>query len=81
MRSMCSSCLLGILIPRERARGHVEAAEELLEQAREELGRGDGGQAAEKLLGAAALAVKAYAYWRESRRLVSHRGLWGSRRR
>ncbi len=26
--------------------------------------------------GAAALAVKAYAYWKEGRRLVSHRELW-----
>ena len=33
-------------------------------------------QAAEKAWGAAALAVKAYAMWREERRLASHGELW-----
>ncbi len=33
-------------------------------------------RAAEKLWGAAALAVKAYAQWREGRRLASHEELW-----
>ncbi len=69
------------LDPRDRARDYIEAAMELLEQAREELGRGDVRQAAEKLWGAAALAVKAYAYWREGRRLTSHRELWEYKRR
>ncbi len=64
------------LDPPGRAREYIEAARGLLEQAREELERGDARQAAEKLWGAAALAVKAYAYWREGRRLSSHRELW-----
>ncbi len=46
------------------------------ERAREELNKGDLRQAAEKLWGATALAVKAYAAWREGRRPASHRELW-----
>jgi hypothetical protein len=38
-------------------------------------------QAAKKLWGAAALSIKAYAYWRENRRLSSHRELWEYKRR
>ncbi len=53
------------LDPKDRAVEHVEAAKELLRDAREELEKGDARQAAEKLWGAGALAVKAYAYWRE----------------
>ena len=64
------------LDPAERIREYVEAAQDLLDQAREELGKGDVRQAAEKAWGAAALAVKAYAMWREGRRLTSHRELW-----
>ncbi|ABM80532.1 PaREP1 family protein [Hyperthermus butylicus] len=64
------------LDPTERAREYVEAAHDLLDQAREELGRGDVRQAAEKAWGAAALAVKAYAEWKEGRRLTSHGELW-----
>ena len=64
------------LDPPERAREYAEAASELLEQAREELVRGDTRQAAEKLWGAAALAVKAYASWRDGKRLTSHGELW-----
>lgn len=64
------------LDPEEKAREYIDAALELLREAREELGRGDARQAAEKLWGAAALAVKAYAYLREGRRLASHRELW-----
>ena len=64
------------LDPRERAREYAEAAWELLEEAREELGRGNLRQATEKTWGAAALAVKAYAYWREGKRLASHGELW-----
>jgi len=64
------------LDPSERAREYIKAARGLLEQAREELKRGDIRQAAEKLWGATALAVKAYAEWREGRRLASHRELW-----
>ena len=64
------------LDPPEKAKEYVEAARELLEQAREELKRGDIRQAAEKAWGAATLAVKAYAAWREGRRLTSHGELW-----
>lgn len=64
------------LDPRERAREYVEAAEDLLDKAQEELGKGNVRQAAEKLWGAAALVVKAYAYWRDGRRLTSHGELW-----
>ena len=69
------------LVPPERAREYVEASKDLLERARVELGRGDVRQAAEKAWGAAALAVKAYAAWKEGKRLVSHRELWEWKRR
>ncbi len=64
------------LDPPEKAKEYIEAARELLEQAREELGKGDLRQAAEKLWGAAALAIKAYAWWREGKGLGSHGELW-----
>ena len=64
------------LDPRDRAREYVKAAKDLVAQAREELEGGDVRQAAEKLWGVVALALKAYALWREGRRLVSHRELW-----
>lgn len=64
------------LDPKDRALEYVEAAEELLEEARRELGEGNVRQAAEKLWGAAALAVKAYAFLRDGRRLTSHGELW-----
>lgn len=64
------------LDPEERAREYIEAAKELLEEAREELGKGDIRQAAEKVWGAAALTVKAYAWYKENRRLASHGELW-----
>ncbi len=67
--------------PPERALDYAEAAGELLEQAREELRRGEVRQAAEKAWGAAALAVKAYAAWREGRRLASHEEFWAYSRR
>ena len=69
------------LDPRDRALEYIEAAEDLLKEAREELGKGNARQAAEKLWGAAALAVKAYAYWREGKRLTSHVELWEYKRR
>jgi len=68
--------VLQSLDPRDRVREYVEVAEELLEEAREELSKGDVRQAAEKVWGAAALTVKAYAEHREGRRLVSHGELW-----
>ena len=69
------------LDPRERAREYIEAAMDLLKQAREELEKGGIRQAAEKLWGATALAVKAYAWWREGKRLASHGELWECMRR
>ena len=69
------------LDPRDRAREYAEAARELLEQARRELEKGNVRQAAEKAWGAAALAVKAYAYWKEQRRLSGHGELWEYARR
>ena len=69
------------LDPKDRALEYVEAAEDLLEEAREELGKGNVRQAAEKLWGTAALAVKAYAYLREGKRLTSHGELWEYKRR
>jgi HEPN domain-containing protein len=68
--------LLGDVDPPERAREYAEAARDLLEAAREELERGDVRQAAGKVWGAAALAVKAYAAWRGGKRLSSHGELW-----
>jgi len=72
--------LLQDLDPPERAREYIEAARSLLVQARGELERGDARQAAEKAWGAAALAVKAYASWRDGRRLSSHGELWEYKR-
>ena len=63
--------------PCERAREYIGAARALLEEARKELEEGNVRQAAEKLWGAAALAVKAYAAWREGKRPSSHSELWG----
>jgi len=64
------------LDPEDRINGYIEAAQALLEQALQELAGRDARQAAEKIWGAAALAIKAYAEWREGRRLASHRELW-----
>ncbi len=69
------------LDPRDRAREYIEAAEELLQEAREELKKGNVRQAAEKLWGAAVLTVKAYAYWRDGKRLTSHGELWEYKRK
>ncbi|MEB3860030.1 MAG: PaREP1 family protein [Desulfurococcales archaeon] len=69
------------LDPKDRALEYVEAAKGLLEEAREELGKGNVSQAAEKAWGASALAVKAYAYWRDEKRLTSHGELWEYKRR
>ncbi len=69
------------LNPRDRAREYVRASEELLAGAREELERGNVRQAAEKIWGASALAVRAYALWRDGRRLASHGELWEYKRK
>jgi len=67
--------------PKDRAREYITAASSLLVEAEEELEKGNVRQAAEKVWGAAALAVKAYAFWREGKRLTSHGELWEYRRR
>ncbi|RLF10220.1 MAG: hypothetical protein DRJ69_03415 [Thermoprotei archaeon] len=64
------------LDPKSRAVEYIKVSEELLEQARDELKRDNVRQAAEKVWGATALAVKAYAYWREGKRLASHGEMW-----
>jgi len=64
------------LNPRDRAKEYVEASKELLTTSEKEIAKSNVRQAAEKIWGACALAVKAYAYWREERRLASHRELW-----
>ncbi len=62
--------------PRSRAVEYIEAAMDLLREAREELEKNNVRQAAEKLWGATTLTVKAYAYWKEKKRLSSHGELW-----
>lgn len=66
----------GNLGPRDRAKEYASASLELLEQARKELKEGNLRQAAEKVWGAAALAIKAYACAKEGRKLTSHGELW-----
>ena len=64
------------LDPKDGAREYAEASEELLREAGKELEKGNVRQAAEKVWGAATLAVKAYALWKEDRRLIRHAELW-----
>ena len=78
---LLADMLLRDLDPPEASKTYIEAALQLLDEALVELGEGDVRQAAEKLWGAAALAVKAYAAWREGRRLSSHGELWEYKRR
>jgi len=69
------------LDPQEKAKEYIKASKELLEEAKEELQKGNVRQAAEKVWGSAALAVKAYAYWKEKKRLASHGELWEYKRK
>jgi len=64
------------LDPEERAKEYIESALSLIEQAREELGKGNLRQASEKIWGACALAIKAHAAAKKDLRLESHRDLW-----
>ncbi len=64
------------LDPVDSAREYIVASKQLIEDAHKEFMAGDLRQAAEKLWGALALAVKAYAGFRDGRRLSSHRDLW-----
>ena len=59
-----------------RTKKYAESALELLKHAKEELKKGNPRQASEKIWGATALAIKAYASWREGKRITSHSGLW-----
>ncbi len=68
------------LDPPKRAVEYIDAAKELLEEARIELEKSNVRQAAEKAWGATALAVRAYAAWRDGKRLTSHGELWGYKR-
>ena len=69
------------LDPSNRAIGYIEVAKELLEQAKEGLEKDDVSQAAKRVWGAAALAVKAYAEWKDGKRLASHGDLWEYKRK
>jgi len=69
------------LDPKGKAVEYIEAAEGLLVEAQEGLGKKNIRQAAEKLWGASVLAVKAYAYWGDEKCLVSHGELWEYKRR
>ena len=62
--------------PNNLAESYWEASESLLEQAKDELAKGDLRQAGEKAWGAVALALKSLAYKREGLRLSSHGELW-----
>ncbi|MCY0867623.1 MAG: PaREP1 family protein [Desulfurococcus sp.] len=68
--------VFGSMDPDEAAGKYIETALHLVEQAREELSRGDLRQASEKIWGACALAIKAHALARRKRRLESHAELW-----
>ncbi len=62
--------------PAERSSKYIEASRSLLLEAREELSKGNIRQAAEKVWGVAALAIKAHAEAVRGRRLTSHADLW-----
>jgi alkyl sulfatase BDS1-like metallo-beta-lactamase superfamily hydrolase len=64
------------LDPDERAREYIESASALLEQAREELQKGDLRQASEKVWGACALAIEAHAAAKKGLVPKSHADLW-----
>ena len=64
------------LDPDERAREYIESASALLEQAKEELQKGDLRQSSEKVWGACALAIKTHAAARKGLVLKSHADLW-----
>ena len=55
---------------------YLKGAQQLIEQAEEEIKKENLRQASEKVWGACALAVKAHALARKGARLESHRDLW-----
>lgn len=64
------------LDPRDKAKEYIETARNLLREASQELESDNIRQASEKVWGAMALALKAFAYWKEGKRLSSHAELW-----
>ncbi len=64
------------LDPDESAREYTEVVHNLVEQAREELSKGDLRQASEKIWDACALAVKAHALAKKRVRIASRKELW-----
>ncbi len=62
--------------PESKARNYVEAANDLIRQARTELGRNNFRQASEKIWGAAALAIKAYVLHKHKKHVYRHVDLW-----
>jgi len=64
------------LDPDEKAREYIESASTLIEQAKEELRKGDLRQASEKVWGACALAIMVHAAARKGLVLKSHADLW-----
>ena len=64
------------LDPDDRSIRYAEASRELLDQARKELNKKNIRQASEKLWGSVALAVKAYALWKDKETLTSYSDLW-----
>jgi len=64
------------LDPEDRAEKYLNVAVELINQAEEELMKNNLRQASEKIWGACALAIKAYALWRDKKVLTRHAELW-----
>ena len=62
--------------PETAVERYLAAARELVEQAREELVKGNLRQASEKIWGACALAIKAHALARRGKRIESYAELW-----
>ena len=62
--------------PSTAAEKYLEASLQLLEQAKEELIKGNLRQASEKIWGSCALAIKAHALAKTGKRLLSYAELW-----
>ena len=62
--------------PKNRSIEYIRASRELIEQARKELEEGIVGQATKSAWGSTVLALKAYAWARENRRLFNYSELW-----
>ena len=64
------------LSPEDRAKEYIRTALEITDQVLREVERGDLRQISERIWEAAALAIKAYAYAIEGRRLINRGELW-----